>query len=112
MVLSISSPKATKGTKIGWHHDMAHLLIKVLNMDPAEMEPFVVTIFFCHQETVFFPDKTESIDMVLKLSMKYDKMKLYIVVVYCLFPSFHCIDMATLLKATQYYFGCLSVMLW
>ena len=106
MVLSISSPKATKGTKIGWHHDMAHLLIKVLNMDPAEMEPFVVTIFFCHQETVFFPDKTESIDKVVYEFMKYNKMKLYIVVVYCLFPSFHCIDMATLLKATQYYFGC------
>ena len=47
MVLSISSPKATKWTKIGLHQDMALPLIKVLNMNPAEMiEPFVITISF------------------------------------------------------------------
>ena len=34
--------------------------------------------------------------------MKYNIMQLYIVIVYCLFPSFHCIDMKTVSKATQH----------
>ena len=69
MVLSISSPKATKGTKIGWYQDMALPLIKVLNMNPAEMiEPFCHYYLFCHQDTVFFQDKTGAMELV-KLSM-------------------------------------------